>query len=164
MSKHYLKSRSYTMFFVIIDIVVTVGIVALAWYSINQNGQYRFDFQWMIIFFIAIFFIIFNAHFVYIGAFSVIEMDKDSLKIRKAISVNTQIKWQNIVDIRIANELRHYIKTVDTKVIVIDAYDEISKSEVSIQIDYRKKVYNAIVEGANNADAKTIKKMEKYFD
>lgn len=164
MKKSYLKRPIYTLVFILIDIAVTAGLIWLAFYSLNQNGEYRFDFTWMIIFFITFFFALFNAHFVYIGAFTRVVTEKDSLKIKRAIKTDTLIKWLNVTDIRIAKELSHYIKTVDAKIIVVEGYDEITKSDVCLQIDYGKKMYDAIIDCANNVDSKTLKKMEKYFN
>lgn len=164
MKQRYLKSTKYTMFFVAIDVLMILGLIVLAIYSINQYNEYGFDFNQAIIFSVIFFFVVFNIHFVYIGVFTRVIMDENYLTVKKAIKIDTKVKWHNIIDIRKANEVRQVIKTVDVPVIIVDAYDEITKSDTCISMDYTKKIYDALIDGANNADAKTVEKMKKYFN
>lgn len=164
MKQRYLKNTKYTIFFITIDVLMTIGLILLAIYFIQQNSQYGFDFNQAVIFSIIFFFVVFNAHFVYIGVFSRVIMDENYLIIKKAIKIDAKVKWHNIRDIRKANEVRQIVKIIDVPIIIIDAYDEMTKSDICLSVDYTKKIYDALIEGVNNADSKTIEKMEKYFD
>jgi len=164
MEKTYLRSRYNTSVFVCINLVANLLFVVVGIISIKKNGEYVFDFTWLIIFTLVCFGLIFNAHFAYLGMFSRVKMTKNSIASTRIINPDRKILYKNIENISIINEMKHIIVNFEVPVIIVEGYDEISKSNAAIKIDHRDDLYENFIKLIDKSKHKELKKMDKYFD
>ena len=164
MEKTYLRSRYNTSVFVCINIIANIIFVIIGIISIKKNGEYVFDFTWLIVFSLVCFGTIFNAHFAYLGMFSRIKMTKNSISSTRIINPDRKILYKNIEDINVIKEMKHIVRKFEVPVIIIEGHDEITKNETAIKIDYREGLYNNLIALIDASTHKELKKMDRYFD
>jgi len=164
MKKTFLTSKINTLVFICLNIITNSIFIIIGYKSIQENGQYILDFSWMVLFSLFFFGLLFNIHFTFLGMFSrVIITDKfiSTIRIKKVVS---RIKLVDIRSISITKEIKHYLKTVEKSVIIVEGYDELTKSNIAIKIDYREEPYNLIIDLMDRAKENQLKDMSKYFD
>lgn len=160
----YYKSPTYAGVLFLINLVVSAIFILVALYIITEDEGFYFDLfliYWIIAF---IFFILFMIHFFYIGVFSIVILGANELSIKKTFMMDTKIKFTNINRMEIIDDMRLHLKIVDRPIILIEGYDEVTKKNVAVKIDYRKKIHDILVDRINDADKKILMSMDKYFD
>ncbi|MEX1376322.1 MAG: hypothetical protein AB1Z23_02500 [Eubacteriales bacterium] len=164
MEKTYLKSRYNTSVFVCINLIANIAFIIIGIISIKKNGEYVFDFSWLIIFTLSCFGIIFNAHFAYLGMFSRIKMDDGSISAIRVINPERRILYRNIESINLTKELKHFFLRFEMPIIIIEGYDELSNSDIAIKIDYREDLYDNLISLIEQSEKNELKKMDRYFE
>ena len=164
MKRRYLQNSAYTLILIIINLLANILLVIFVVYAIRENANYYYDFTWMILFSACFFGVIFNAHFAFLGVFSRIIIQEDNIIIKKLLRITTLIELKNVKKIYLSKEMRYFFKTIDKKIILIEGYDAIKKTNTIVKLDFRESLYNFIVEAVNEAARKKIKSMDWYFD
>ena len=164
MKKTFFTSTINTMVFICLNIITNSIFIIIACKSIQENGQYILDFTCMVLFSLFFFGLLFNIHFAFLGMFSrnvITDKSISTIRIKNAVS---RIKLVNIKCISITKEIKHYLKTVEKSIIIIEGYDELTKSNIAIKIDYRDAPYYLIIDLMDRAKEKQLKDISKYFD
>ena len=164
MKKTFLKSPVYAGVFIFLNLFTNAVLIVGAIYSLRQSGTYRFDFTWMIVFAVVFIGIIFNAHFAFLGVFTRVTVSENGIVLRRIFKTDTIFKLEKVNSITISKDMRHYGKTVEVPIILVEGYDDITQTNLCTKIDYRENVHETLIEFLNDSKKKTLKKMDRYFD
>lgn len=164
MRKIYYKSPTYAGILFLINSVISASFILAALNSIRGDKVLCFDVFWVYWIIAFVFFVLFMLHFFYIGVFALVALDANEFAIIKTFKTNTKIKYTNISRMEIIDEMRLHLKIVNRPIILIEGYDEVTKKNVAVKIDYRKKLHDILVDHVNDADKKILMSMDRYFD
>jgi len=162
MKKNYFTSIANTIIEALINILIITGLVISFIAILRHTGAFQFDAAWLTFFLLIFFVLVINIHFARIGMYSRVALTDEAIYHRQVIIVQSMIKWANVTEVKIVNELKPYHRTVEVPVILVIGTDE-SGAEKTIKIDFRKSIYNRIIENMRLDREKNAEKMDKYF-
>ena len=149
--------------FIGLNIVVVLSLASGVIHTVQKYGEYRFDFAAMTMVALVFFMVVLNIHFVNLGMFSRVLLTDDKISYYKIRRCDKSIMWEEVKDVKIIKEMKPYHRTVEVPVILISGVDD-NKSDVTIKVDYRRRVYDKIIGCMDKYQEMKKEKINKYFD
>ncbi|MBN2878327.1 MAG: hypothetical protein JXN65_01745 [Clostridia bacterium] len=163
MKKTYFTSIANTIIEGLINVFIITGLIISFFFILRQTGVFHIDAAWLAFFTLLFFVFVINVHFARIGMYSRVTLSEEGIYHRQVIIVQSMIKWSDVNEVKIVNELKSYHRTVEVPVILVIGMDD-KGMEKAIKIDFRKSIYNRIIENMRLDRVKHTEKMDKYFD